>query len=548
MASLHRLETDIESLQAVISRAEPATRLALPEQQTLSRLRVRRNDLASPLFSCLPPELLLNILHMLVFMNHVAYPLGDAHILPRLMCVCTRMLSLVSEASILWSYIMLDCEPEWVRLCRMRAGDIPLSVAWTCGSAISHPRMEEFWNSVGEFPRLRTSQSTAQFNGIYARVDLACNTIEEIISSGRVRDLLVCGGIKSEVMDAIFNFSRLPLTSLTYRPRARTHVRISHNFLGGATTLLHTLKLSAVRLLTHELSFPSLAALDLCDVQIEGDPAGLFSLIRAAPRLEGLVLSGITPDDYMHEDAAPLGLPALQTVDCEVSLPWALALMRTLPVPTETYSIKVQPSYADKQLAMIAWRAEAYAEVGRITTMDWSATTVHLQARRRPEATHACLELTLEGNHTPPLAFRDRCTSISALLQVLSQAQAVHFLGWAVDRVASLGVNDQAGVFPALERAIVDRAPSFSSFLPWLRARAAAGRRIHALDVRAFYDADTYLRTIVAEGLAETILVNGRVPDLSVKVLSPTLTQITAETGLGVTPLDQPQRIPTRLW
>jgi hypothetical protein len=505
MNTLHQLETGIEGLQAQIICADPTTRISLPEQRTLSELRAHRNDIASPLLSC-PPEILFHILHITVWTNHLTYPLCDTYILQNLLRVCVRMRALVLASPGLWSYIILDRGPKWTTHCIERAGAVPLSIAWTCWGATKD---NVFWDAVGKCPSGITPA---------VQVESAWKVLEKVVGLRRVHNLLVCGGIKSQAMGEILNSASLPLHTLAYQPRVHNHVRISPTFLGGETASLRELKLSSVQLLAHDLSFPSLVALDLrlCDIHTESDPARLFRLLRRAPRLERLGLSDISPDDHVCAESEPIDLPALKVVCFEGSLPWALALMRVLPMPSQAYSIKVEPSYSDREPAMRAWRAEAYAEMSRIMAVDWDTAVVHLRARRRPEVTHACLELTLMDERMRPFTFRDRCTATSALLPVLHRARVAHFLGWAADRVASLAASDPARILPMLEHIIVDGAPDFFSLLPWLRARAAAGRRMHTLDVRALYDADASLRSIIDEGLAEVIIVCGRTLDLAV--------------------------------
>lgn len=72
-------------------------------------------------------------------------------------------------------------------------------------------------------------------------------------------------------------------------------------------------------------------------------------------------------------------------------------------------------------------------------------------------------------------------------------------------------MDNPASLIPTLEYAIVEAASDHHFLLIWLRAWAIAGLRIHTLDLPSAAENDMAPQSVIAEGLADAILVNGRV-------------------------------------
>jgi hypothetical protein len=309
----HARSDSIETLDMRIGAAsDPAEKL---------QLRVHRNALTT--LGRLPDEILRHVLEFVVRFYRegftsspanaayhpwyeVGYPIGWMPV----MGVCSHIRSQMIASHSFWTYIDVDRQTPWIKLCLERCGSLPLSLAF--GGKKHGPQNMQLLRAL--VPRAH---------------DLRCSLMYAPSEPHfLIRDLL--------------NQSLPHLRVLAHEAGAHGCLNFSSAFLRNKVPTLVILRVDQVRITESALSFPALKLLHIGAAYIDGRAETLLRLLEGSPLLEDIEIikiSFVNPPDGFH--MRPLHLPHLSRVDLTAPLPWVSILIRSLPTPKKAYYLSV---------------------------------------------------------------------------------------------------------------------------------------------------------------------------------------------------------------
>jgi hypothetical protein len=314
--------------------------------QHARELRIRRNAM-TPL-GRIPPDVLADILHLLVRAEHVApdaahtfdFPFGERTEWTRVTRVCRYIRDVALGAPWLWAYIDLKRNPAWVDLCIARSRSSPVAV---------------------NIHKELLSTNEAHVLPLLARAHDA-----RIAYSQKTRDVFSMARMLAEPLPL--------LRSLMYVPEWKQVDPFGVDLLGGATGALTTLVLRNVHL-AEGLAFPALTRLKFKGVIDCKHPERLLRMIDRCSRLQHLRLRDVA-FGKLDAQTAQISCPELLTLHARDTVSSLATLVRVLPIPQEECSLHASRAVRGESERVL--RDQIWNHVMHFTGVDIRTATVPL--------------------------------------------------------------------------------------------------------------------------------------------------------------------------
>jgi hypothetical protein len=476
----------------------------------LSQLFIRRKPCnARVLLFRLPTDILQEILLDLVLEDHlsrddaqhshrglgddarlldsVRYRFGFRSTWQRIMLVCTYLRQLAISYPLLWSFVNLNTNRDWITLSLRRAGSVPLSLS--------------YYQHSGMHNDYRQRNAEGAYRVLLYLLPRACDV-----------HLFLDHAAKIDAIQTVLRAPMPNLRTISYHLRRAQNVPFDRHSTGGRADRLTSISVGGAGFAIAGIVLPALTRLELECSWIVGTPARMVALLAGARGLEEFYWRSSYFEPAPAEvraDVARLRLPELARVVLHGDHGTLAVFVRSLPVarPSARYYVygdlgslgrlatdRSRSAKARNRAAMAKaaqWFNEYLDLLGLDSALEAGGTFRYGTSARGPHSEWALSVVrwgdrafkVFDGVAGLALMFQD----LGVVTRVLDRAQAVEIsYGQSMSRFLTHASNTRERL-PHLARVVVRGRPSHAGIgnvVSWLRRRAQARRQLQVLELR----------------------------------------------------------------